>query len=131
MHFFSRSRTSNYQHFVWMIRNISPVWIKHFCTFLLYCYIHTRSLLAPCAFVSIESIDCILLSSFVLKAILLIYSAKTLLCFSLQNLCCVFNIILSFFMNPLKLSTLVLFVSKWPILFPFKQLLNTFYKLLI
>ena len=39
---------------------------------------HTKSLLVPNAYVSIESIDCILLSSFELKAILLIYSDKTL-----------------------------------------------------
>ena len=36
------------------------------------------SLLVPYAYVSIESIDCILLSSFELKAILLNSSAKTL-----------------------------------------------------
>ena len=51
----------------------------------------TKFLLVPYAYVSIESIDCILLSSFELKAILLIYSVKTL-CLSLLNLCCVFNI---------------------------------------
>ena len=53
--------------------------------------LHTRSLFVPYAYVSIESIDCILLSSFELKAILLIYSVKTL-CLSLLNLCCVSNI---------------------------------------
>ena len=51
----------------------------------------TKFLLVPYAYVSIESIDCILLSSFELKAILLIYSVKTL-CLSLLNLCCVSNI---------------------------------------
>ena len=51
----------------------------------------TRSLLIPNAYVSIQSIDCILLLSFELKAILLISSVKTL-CLSLLNLCCVFNI---------------------------------------
>ena len=52
---------------------------------------HTRFLFIPDAYGSIESIDCILLSSFELKAILLVSSIKTL-CFSLLNLCCVFNI---------------------------------------
>ena len=46
-------------------------------TFNLLCS-HTKSLLVPNAYVSIEPIDCILLSSFELKAILLIYSDKTL-----------------------------------------------------
>ena len=41
------------------------------------------------AYVSIESIDCIFLSSFELNAILLISSVKTL-CLSLLNFCCVF-----------------------------------------
>ena len=50
--------------------------------------------------VSVESIDCILLSSLELKAILLISSVKTL-CLSLLNLCCIFNIDLSFFINSL------------------------------
>ena len=58
---------------------------------------HMRYLLISCAYISIESIDCILLSSFELKAILLISSVKTL-CLSLLNLCCVFNTSL-FFMN--------------------------------
>ena len=51
----------------------------------------TRSFLVPYAYISIESIDCILLLSFELKTILLISSIKTL-CLSLSNLCCVFNI---------------------------------------
>ena len=42
-------------------------------------------------YVSIESIDWTLLSSSELKAILLISLLKTL-CFSILNLCCVFNI---------------------------------------
>ena len=46
----------------------------------------TRSYLVPYAYVSIKSTDCIVLSSFELKAILL-------------NLCCIFNINLLFFMN--------------------------------
>ena len=60
----------------------------------------TRSLLGPYAYVSVESIDCILLSSFELKAVLLIPSVKTS-CLSLLNICCVFNIDLLFFMNSL------------------------------
>ena len=65
-------------------------------------FLHTRSLLIPCTYVSIDyvikSIDCIILSSFELKAILLISSVKAL-CLSLPNLCCVFNISLLFSMN--------------------------------
>ena len=57
-----------------------------------------RSFLVPYAYVSIESADCILLALFELKAILSISSVKPL-CFSLLNLCCVFNIILFFFMT--------------------------------
>ena len=60
----------------------------------------TKSLLVPHAYVSIESIDSILLSSFELKAILLISSVKTL-CLSLLNLCCILNIDLLFFINSL------------------------------
>ena len=60
----------------------------------------TRSLLVANAYVSIKSIDCILLTSFELKAILSISSVKTL-CFSLLNLCCVFNIDLLFSINSL------------------------------
>ena len=45
----------------------------------------------------IESIDCILLPSFELKAVLLISSVKT--CLSRLNLYCVCDIILLFFMN--------------------------------
>ena len=59
---------------------------------LVFSFLHRRSVLITCAYVSIESIDYILLSSFELKAILLISSVKTL-CLSLLNLCCVFHII--------------------------------------
>ena len=55
----------------------------------------SRPLLVPYAHVSVESIDCILLSSFELKTTLLISSVKTLY-LSLLNLCCVFNIGLFF-----------------------------------
>ena len=51
-------------------------------------FLDTRSVLGPCKYVSTEPIDCILLSSFKLTAILLIFSVKPL-CFSIFNLCCV------------------------------------------
>ena len=57
----------------------------------MHSFLHTRSLLFPYAYVSIELIDCILLSSFELKPILLISSVKTL-CLPVLNLCCVFNV---------------------------------------
>ena len=50
----------------------------------------TRSLLVLYAYVSVESIDCILLSSFELNSVLLISSVKTL-CLCFLNLSCVFN----------------------------------------
>ena len=81
----------------------------------------TRSLLLPYAYASIKSIDCILLSSFELKAILLISSVK--IWPSLLNLCHVFNIVLLFFINFLsfffflKQSMLILFFSRYFILF--------------
>ena len=77
----------------------------------------SKSLLVPYAYVSIESIDCIRLSSSELKAIELISSIKTL-CLSLLNFCCVSNIILffyKFFMFSIvakKLSMSILFFSK-------------------
>ena len=58
----------------------------------------TRSSLVPYVYVSIESIDCTILSSFELKANSLISSVKAL-CLSLLNLCCVLNIDLLFPMN--------------------------------
>ena len=47
----------------------------------------TRSLLVPYAYVSIESVDLILLSSFKLNAILLISSVKTCLSFWIFTVC--------------------------------------------
>ena len=58
----------------------------------------TKSLLVPYAFFSIESFDCILKSSFEIKAILLISLVKTL-CLSFLIFCCVFNISLLFLTN--------------------------------
>ena len=55
---------------------------------LVFSFLCIGSLLIPCAYVSIESIDCILLSSFELKLILLISSVKALYLL-LLNLCCV------------------------------------------
>ena len=60
-------------------------------SFNLFFFTHFFSLLVPYANVSIESIECILLSPFELKVILLISSVKTL-CFKLLNLCLVSNI---------------------------------------
>ena len=122
-----------------MVRNFWPIWIMLFYVFFcniikvklfLYYFItllelissllHTKSLFIPYTYGSIESIDCIILRWFELKAILLISSVKRL-CFSLLSLCCVFNIIFWFFMNSfwssLRLSISILFCSKWCILF--------------
>ena len=56
---------------------------------LVFSFLCIGSLLIPCAYVSIESIDCILLLSFELKVILLISSVKALYLL-LLNLCCVY-----------------------------------------
>ena len=84
--------------------------------------------------VSAESIDCILLSSFELKAMLLISSVKTL-CFLLLNLCCVFNISLLFFMNCLlfsqKLFTLIDFFLNGLFRFQAELFLKSVYNLQI
>ena len=79
-------------------------------------FLHTRSLLVPFSYISIQSIDWILLSLLALIAILLTSSVNTL-CFSLLNLCCDFNIYLSLFMSslwfPLELYTSFLLFSSW------------------
>ena len=54
------------------------------------------SLFVPYAYVSVESMDCVLLSSLAINLILLTPSINTL-CFSLLNLCCDFNINQLFF----------------------------------
>ena len=59
-------------------------------------FLDSRSLFVLYAYVSIESIDYFLFSSFKLKAILVISSLKTL-CFSLLNLCFVFRISIFFY----------------------------------
>ena len=114
MNLFSRSRVSNYYYSVWMIRNLWPIWIMFFCNIIksnhfLYRFIiwlHlissfslTKSLLVPYAYISIESLDCVLLSSFECMKIWLIWlisSVKTL-CLSFLNLCRGFYINLMFF----------------------------------
>ena len=87
---------------------------------LISSFLIDRSLLVPYAYVSIESIDFILLSSFELKAILLISLVK-ILCFSLLNHFCAFNINVFFLINSLKslLRTfeLISLFSRWFILF--------------
>ena len=93
-----------------------------FCiVLLLYCYIYsslslTKSLLVPCTYVSIESIDCILLSSFGFRATLLISSVKTL-CLLLLDLFCIWNIDLLFFISSLTLSMSILNFSRYFIFF--------------
>ena len=98
------------------IRNLWPIWVMFiyvfFCNIIkvnhfLYSFIMllhlissfslTRSSLVPYAYVSVESNDCIPLSSFELNAALLISSVKSLW-ISLLNLCCVFYINLLFLM---------------------------------
>ena len=91
-----------------------------FCSILLLHLISslslTKYLLVPFACVFIEWIDCVLLSSFELKTILLISFVKTLL-----NLYCIFNIDLLFFIHSLwfslSLSMSILLFSRWFILF--------------
>ena len=135
-----------------MIKNLWPTWVMFFmfsfvtssrlnifCNVLLYCYclLHlissfslNRSLLIPFAYVSVEWIDCFILSLFELKAILTIFSIKTL-CFSLLNLCCVFNINWLFFTNSLssflRLSLPILFFLDDSFYFQVELLLNSFY----
>ena len=104
-----------------MIRKLWPIWIMLFYVFLcnvikaillhlISSFLLTRSSLVPYTNFFIESIDCILISSFELKAILVISSVKTLW-FSLINLCFVFDI--CFFMNSflyfLRLSSISFF----------------------
>ena len=79
--------------------------VEHFYIVFYYFFLHlissflyAKSLLVSYAYVSVDSIDCNLLSSFELKVIFLISSVKTL-CLSFLNLYCIFNIILLFFTN--------------------------------
>ena len=63
--------------------------------------LHTRSFFVPFAYVSIESIDCILSSSLVLSGTLLTFPVNTSYLL-LLNICCDFNINVLFFMNSLR-----------------------------
>ena len=115
-----------------MVRNFWLIWIMFFYVFfynitnfryiyILFYYIvhlisyflYIRSLLVPCVYVSIGSIDCILLSSFEFKAILSVSSVKTL-CLSRLDLCCVFNISLLFLINSLRSFLLSQNLSLFP-----------------
>ena len=88
--------------------------------------------------VSIESIDCILLSSFELEAILLISSVKPLY-YSLLNLCCVFNLFIvsydflwnfsrlsmsKFSFNICNIFIIIMFLCiQWNCLYPYNTIL--------
>ena len=103
---------------------------------LISSFLHTRSSLFLYVYVSIESISCILLSSFELEAILSISSVKSL-CFSLLNLCCVFSISLFFyefcmiFFKTVRLYTSILFFLDGLFCFRVELLLISFYNLQI
>ena len=117
-----------------MIRNLWLIWVMflffvlniikfnhilyHFIILLhlIFSLSLTKSLFVPYAYVSIESIDCIFLSSFKLKVTLLISLVKTLR-LSFLKLCCIFNIDLLLFINSLILSVSVLFSSRYFISF--------------
>ena len=93
--------------------------VKHYCIVfiillhLVSSFFHKRSLLVPCTYASIKSIDWTLLSSSELKSILLISSVKTF-CLSLLNLCCAFNF---FFFFEFFMTIYINFFSKWFFLF--------------
>ena len=112
--------------------------VLHFFIILLhlvFSFLHIKSLPITYTYIPIESISCILLLPFDLKATLLISSVKTLR-LSLPNLCCVFAINLLFFINSLWFS-LGLFVFSLFILlvglflFQVELLLNSFCNLYI
>ena len=100
--------------------------------YLIFSFSLNRSLLNPYAYDFIESIHCILLSSFELKEILLFSSAKTL-CLTLLNLWCAFNTSLFLFMNSiwsfLRLSNLISFFLDNLYFYQVQLLLNKFYNL--
>ena len=95
-------------------------------------FLHSRYLISCllCTYVFIVSTDCILLTSFEVKAVLLISSLKT--CISFLTFCCVFNISSIFFMNSF-LSSLRLhqfhFFLNGLFYFQFELLLYSFYNL--
>ena len=97
---------------------------------LMFSFLHIRYFLVLYAYVSIESIDCILLSSIKFKVILLISLVK-ILYLLLLNLCCVSNISL-FFTNSLSsLRQSIRISSFFNSLFyiQFEMFLNIFYNL--
>ena len=107
--------------------------VTFYCVIILCTFSLNRSLIFPYTCICIKSIDCILLSSFEIKLILLISLVKSL-CLSLLILCSVFNINLLFFMNYLWpfLRHPILFFSRCFILFSIWELpLSSFYNLQI
>ena len=64
--------------------------------YLVFLFLHTKYLQVLYDYLSTKSTDCFVLSSFELKAILLIFNVKAL-CPSLLNVCCVFNVNLLLF----------------------------------
>ena len=95
---------------------------------LISSFLHNRFLFVPCAYVSIESVDCILLSSFELKTILLTFSVNTL-SFSILNLCCSFKIDLLFFMSSSWSSLRLYSFQNSLFYFEFELILSSFYNL--
>ena len=85
-------------------------------------FFHVRSLLIPRAYVSIESIDCILLLSFEFRVILLISSVKTL-CFSFLILTYFYELFLSCLRQSRSISSLSKEFITFAIQDVFKQLL--------
>ena len=73
--------------FFFMISKLSFLYCLIILLHLITSFSCTRSLLVPYAYVSIESVDWILLSSFKLNAILLISSVKTCLSFWIFTVC--------------------------------------------
>ena len=98
---------------IWII--IFSFVTSYLTIFVLFYYIvrfsffslHTKSLLLPYTYVSIEFIK---LSSLAFNRILLTYSVNTS-CFSLLNLCCDFNINSLFFMNLFWIACKTIFVK--------------------
>ena len=138
MHLFFRSQSLQLLIFnMWMffyafICDIGIIKVKHpgivfvILSCLIFFFLHMRSLLVPYACVSIELIDCILLSSFELRWILIISSVKTL-CLSLLNLLlfACFLWILIYFLSD-NLHQFLSFLNSL-LYFQFEMFLNSFY----
>ena len=102
---------------------------------LISSFFHTRSLLITYSYVSMESIDCILLPLLALISISL-SSSVSIFCFSRQNLCCNLNFNLLFYMSSwwfcLSFSTSILyFFLLFYFIFKVKFHLNNAYNLQI